>query len=276
MSIGTCRASMATPFTSMIQTSGFRLATSARWNSGEKGLIRSRSRTCLALLPIVLFATPNASLSWSAVTQGSLAGSDRKLAWPRAYTIPAAHVALRPPTSGDGRLRASFAAARRARSAYSSSRTAKHAASVRPTISSTTGRSAFGTFSSRLSVTATSHSALAAGVRRGSAPHRLPPSARPPPLLRWHHSLGPLPAKPLEIQLLDELRQRRFPWFLAVIGDLAELPRVQPEFAAYLHLRMRQLVPRACLNPSLRRRRKRAPVLSHTAQPTQQRSASIH
>src|SRR5258707_6508980 len=64
MSIGTCRASMATPFTSMIQTSGFRLATSARWNSGEKGLIRSRSRTCLALLPIVLLASTSASLSW--------------------------------------------------------------------------------------------------------------------------------------------------------------------------------------------------------------------
>jgi hypothetical protein len=47
----------------MIHFSGFRAATSARSNSGEKGLIRSRSRTCLALLPIVALATPNASLS---------------------------------------------------------------------------------------------------------------------------------------------------------------------------------------------------------------------
>ena len=56
----------------------------SRWNSGENGLIRSRSRTCLALLPIVLLATPNASLSSSAVTYGSLAGSNTKFAWPSA------------------------------------------------------------------------------------------------------------------------------------------------------------------------------------------------
>jgi hypothetical protein len=93
----------------MIHIRGFWAATSARWNSGENGLIRSRSRTCLALLPIVLLATPNASLSSPAVTYGSLAGSNTKFAWPSAYTTPAAHVARRPVVSGDGRLRASFA-----------------------------------------------------------------------------------------------------------------------------------------------------------------------
>ncbi len=65
----------------MIHISGFCAAMSARWNSSEKGLMRSRSRTCLALLPMVLLATPNASLSWSAVTYGWLAGSNRKFAW---------------------------------------------------------------------------------------------------------------------------------------------------------------------------------------------------
>src|SRR6266568_3193677 len=81
MSSRTCRASTASPFTSMIHISGFCAAMSARWNSSEKGLMRSRSRTCLALLPMVLLATPNASLSWSAVTYGWLAGSNRKFAW---------------------------------------------------------------------------------------------------------------------------------------------------------------------------------------------------
>src|ERR1019366_6915613 len=61
-----------------------------------------------------------------AVTHGSRAGSNRKLTWPRAHTTPAAQVARRPPGSGEGRLRASFATARRARSAYSSSMMAEH------------------------------------------------------------------------------------------------------------------------------------------------------
>ena len=64
----------------MIHIRGFWAATPARWNSGVNGLIRSRPRTCPALLPIVDFATPNASLSWSAVTVGPIAGSNRKLA----------------------------------------------------------------------------------------------------------------------------------------------------------------------------------------------------
>src|SRR5260370_20316690 len=104
---------------------------------------------------MVLLATPNAALSRSAVTHGSLAGSDRKLTCPSAYTTPAAHVARRPACSGEGRLRASFATARRARSAYSSSRTDRHTESVMPTISSTTGRSPLGIFSSSSAITAT-------------------------------------------------------------------------------------------------------------------------
>jgi hypothetical protein len=38
--------------------------------------------------------------------------------------------------------------------------------------------------------------------------------------------------------VLDELRQRRLPGLLPVVADLAELSRVQPEFAGHLHLRM--------------------------------------
>ena len=77
-----------------------------------------------------------------------------KFAWPSAYTTPAAHVARRPAVSGDGRLRASFATARQARSPYSSSRTARHTASVMATISSAASRSAFGTLSPSRSIMA--------------------------------------------------------------------------------------------------------------------------
>jgi hypothetical protein len=74
-------------------------------------------------------------------------GVEHKVRLAQRIHTPAAHVARRPAVSGDGRLRANFATVRRARSAYSSSRTARHAASVMATISSATSRSALGTFS---------------------------------------------------------------------------------------------------------------------------------
>ena len=96
----------------MIHVRGFWAATSARENSGENGLIRSRSRTCLALLPIVLLATPNASPSSSAVTDGSLAVFEHGVRLAQRIHHPVAHVARQPAVSGGRRLRASFATAR--------------------------------------------------------------------------------------------------------------------------------------------------------------------
>src|SRR5260370_8804332 len=143
---------------------------------------------------MVLLATPNAALSRSAVTHGSLAGSDRKLTWPSAYTTPAAHVARRPACSGEGRLRASFATARRARSAYSSSSTDRHTESVMPTISSTTGRSPVGTFSSSRAITATP--ALLGHPGRSWRHHSPPVSSQPPTAPTSPPTSRPAPAPP--------------------------------------------------------------------------------
>src|SRR5271170_359906 len=112
------------------------------------------SRTCLALLPMVVLATPNASLSSSAVRHGSRDGSDRKLTCPSAYTTAAAQVARRPLSSGEGRLRASFATTCLARAAYSASRSSAQTSSVILMTSAATGSTAFGMFSSSNSATA--------------------------------------------------------------------------------------------------------------------------
>jgi hypothetical protein len=100
------------------------------------------------------------------------------LGQPSADTTAAAHVARRPACNGEGRLRASFATARRARSAYSSSRTDRHTESVMPTISSTTGRSPLGTFSSSSAITATP--AFLGHRGRSWQQHSAPVSSQPP------------------------------------------------------------------------------------------------
>src|SRR5215468_4686678 len=70
-------------------------------------------------------------------------------------------------------------------------------------------------------------------------------------ILDRHHALGPLPAEPLPVQVLDELRQRRLPRLLIMVVELAELPRVHPELARHLHLRVRQPEPLPRLDPVL-------------------------
>ena len=67
--------------------------------------------------------------------------------------MPPAHVAARPLSSGDGRLRASFPTTCRARSAYSSSSSSAQALSVSVMTCSATGRIAAGTFNSPRSAT---------------------------------------------------------------------------------------------------------------------------
>jgi hypothetical protein len=71
--------------------------------------------------------------------------------------------------------------------------------------------------------------------------------------------------------VLDELRQRRFTWFLLVVGELAELPRVQPKFAGHLHLRVRQVILLTRLNLGLNLGRNSFRRLSHATQPSQYR-----
>src|SRR5712691_3052347 len=66
--------------------------------------------------------------------------------------------------------------------------------------------------------------------------------------------VGPLPAESPGVEVLDVLRQRCLPRLLAVIVHPAELLRVQPELARHLHLRMRELVPLAGVDPVLQSR----------------------
>src|SRR5882672_6678574 len=81
-------------------------------------------------------------------------------------------------------------------------------------------------------------------------------------LLDRRDLLGPLSAEAPEVESLDELRQRRFPELLVVVGELTELPRVQPEFPRHLHMRMREAVALARLDPILEFRREL--LLRHT------------
>jgi hypothetical protein len=80
--------------------------------------------------------------------------------------------------------------------------------------------------------------------------------------------MSPFPAESTEIEVLDELRQRRLPRFLRWLAILPSF-RVQAEFASHLHLRVREVVSLARRNPGLNIRRKRLLFLSHTAQHSQ-------
>lgn len=88
-------------------------------------------------------------------------------------------------------------------------------------------------------------------LRRAGHCAGIPCRGRPRPSPGRRDGLGPFPAEPLEVEVLDELRQWRFPRFLPVVGDLAELAWVQAEFAGHLHLRVREVVPLARLSPGL-------------------------
>jgi hypothetical protein len=70
-------------------------------------------------------------------------------------------------------------------------------------------------------------------------------------LLDRHYDLRPLPAKPLGVETFNEQRQRRFPGFLAVVIDFAELPRVHPKFASHLDVGVREVMAAARFDPLL-------------------------
>ena len=153
ISTGSSRASNGSPFTSMNQIIGLASIISARRNSGVPQVIFSMSRICLPLWPSVDLLRPNAPASASWATYGSVDRSNRKLTCPSAHTTPPAHVAARPPSNGDGRLRASLAATCRASPAYSSSSRSAHTLSVSPMTCSAVARIAARMRSSPRSVT---------------------------------------------------------------------------------------------------------------------------
>jgi len=53
----------------------------------------------------------------------------------------------------------------------------------------------------------------------------------------------------LEVNGLDEDRQRRLPRLLAMIGQLSEFPWIHSELTRHLDVHMRQAKPPACLDP---------------------------
>jgi hypothetical protein len=55
--------------------------------------------------------------------------------------------------------------------------------------------------------------------------------------------------EPLEIDVFDENRQRRFPALLAMIGELSEFLRIHSKLARHLDMHVRQMKPFACLDP---------------------------
>src|SRR6266852_1043844 len=85
------------------------------------------------------------------------------------------------------------------------------------------------------------------------------------PFLDRHHDRLPLPAKPPQVQVLDQLRQRRLPRLLVVVVELPELPRVHPELPSHLHVRVQQVEAPSCLGPVLEVLRE---LLAHVGHPS--------
>lgn len=70
-------------------------------------------------------------------------------------------------------------------------------------------------------------------------------------VLDGHHDLGPLPAEPLTVQMLNEFGQRHLPRLLLVVVLFTEPPRVHAEFSGHLDLRVREPMPLAGVDPNL-------------------------
>src|SRR5207244_9836143 len=83
---------------------------------------------------LALLGTPNALSTPPRLTCGFWLGSWRKLTRPTVRTTPAAQALGAPLVRGDGRLRESFSASFRQRTAYSSLRRSRQNPSVIPTI----------------------------------------------------------------------------------------------------------------------------------------------
>jgi hypothetical protein len=58
--------------------------------------------------------------------------------------------------------------------------------------------------------------------------------------------------KALEVDVLDKLRQRRFPRLLFFIGQLAEFVRIKAQLAGHLHLGIAQVVALPGIDPNLK------------------------
>src|SRR5258707_6151508 len=111
---------MISPLTSSIQIRGFLSTMDGVDQSGSIGYMPNRSRICLDLACMVEELRLKYSQIWLAAMCGVCEESKRKFTIPRAWTIPQAHVAALPRTSGEGRFRHSVAVSSRHTCAYSS------------------------------------------------------------------------------------------------------------------------------------------------------------
>src|ERR1019366_9326119 len=84
-------------------------------------------------------------------------------------------------------------------------------------------------------------------------------------LLDRDDDFGLLAAEAFEVEILDELGQRRLPGLLSVVVDRAELRWVHPKLTRHLHLGVGEVVALARLDPRLQLRRDRAGGLAHPA-----------
>ena len=69
--------------------------------------------------------------------------------------------------------------------------------------------------------------------------------------LEGYDALRRVTAEPLEVERLDELRERRLPPLLSVIVELAELPRIHTQLTRDLHLRVREVMALPRCDPVL-------------------------
>src|SRR5215475_3904826 len=59
------------------------------------------------------------------------------------------------------------------------------------------------------------------------------------------------PSKALLIEQFNESRKRSFPWFLTVVGQPTQLPRVHTQFTGHLNLRMGEVKLSPRIDPPL-------------------------
>jgi len=78
---------------------------------------------------------------------------------------------------------------------------------------------------------------------------RLPVFLHAGPRLDRHDDVRSALAEALQVQALDELREGHLPGLLPVVVELAKPLRVQTELARHLHVGVREMVPRARVDP---------------------------
>ena len=131
---GAWRMSIRNPLTFNIQTSGLSSIRLGNVQSGSKWRILSRSRIAFDFAAPLAGADAETLVNVGQLHVRLLALVSRKLTQPMVRTMPLAQAFGLPWSNGEGRLRASFSASLRQRTAYSSFRCSLQNWSIRPTM----------------------------------------------------------------------------------------------------------------------------------------------